>query len=56
MIKGAIIVDSYTDMERLVTLLTDNRYTVQVKQTEGIDVFCKEYEIKYKRRDEWDEE
>lgn len=55
MIKGTIYIDGSLDMERLVTLLTSNDYTVQVKQEEGVDLFGIQYRIDYKRKDEFDE-
>lgn len=55
MIKGTLIIDGNMDMERLVSLLANNGYTVQIKQEEGADLFGMQYQVKYKRKDEWDE-
>ena len=54
MTKGTIYIDGEVDAERLITLLANNDYTVQVKKVFGFDAFCTEYEIKYKRKDEED--
>ena len=56
MTRGALYIDSNMDMERLVTLLANNGYKVQVRQDEGIDAFSMRYRIDYKRADEWEEE
>lgn len=56
MIKGTIYIDGNMDMERLVTLLANNGYTVQVKQEEGVDLFGIQYRVIYRRKDEYDEE
>lgn len=56
MVKGSVVIDGNMDMERLVTLLANNGYTVQVKQEEGVDLFGVEYRVSYKRKDEYDEE
>jgi hypothetical protein len=55
MIKGTIYLDSEQDTEHLVTLLTNNDYVVQTKRVHGFDLFSMEYQIKYKRKDEFDE-
>lgn len=55
MIKGTLIIDGNSDMERIVTLLVNNLYEVRVRQEEGIDAFYREYRIDYKRKDEFDE-
>lgn len=54
MTKGTIYIDNKLDAERLVTLLADNGYTVQITVTHGYDILETEYEIKYKRKDEYD--
>ena len=56
MIGGRLLIDGYVSMNRLVTLLTENDYTVQVKQIEGFDAFDRQFEIKYKRAEDEDEE
>lgn len=56
MTRGVLYLDGNLDMERLVTLLANNGYKVQVRQDEGIDVFSMRYRIDYKKTDEWDEE
>ena len=56
MIKGTIYIDGNMDMERLVNVLADNNYTVQVKRVEGFDCFTMQYQIDYKRKDDLDEE
>jgi len=56
MIKGTLFIDGAIDMERMITLLADNGYTVRVKLEEGFDAFLREYRIDYKRKDEFDEE
>ena len=55
MTKGTLFIDNNLDMEQIVTLLANNLYEVRVKQEEGIDAFCREYRIDYKRKDEFDE-
>ena len=55
MIKGKLYIGNNTDMERLVTLLTKNGYTVRVTETVDLDAFCREYEVIYERREESDE-
>ena len=42
-------------MERLVSLLTDNDYEVRVKRVEGFDCFTMQYQIDYKRKEDFDE-
>ena len=54
MIKGTIFVEGEYDMREIVSLLTRNDYTVQVKWVDGIDAFHMEYRIVY-RREENDE-
>ena len=49
--KGQLYLDSESDMERLVTLLTRNNYTVKVKQVAAIDAFCTEFEISFNRKE-----
>lgn len=56
MTRGVLYIDGNLDMERLVTLLANNGYKVQVRRDEGIDAFSMQYRIDYKRRDEYDEE
>ena len=53
MIKGTLFIDGAIDMERIVTILADNGYTVRVRQEEGFDAFSREYRIDYKRKDEF---
>ena len=55
MIKETLYIDGNMDMERLVSLLTDNDYTVQVKRVEGFDCFTMQYQIDYKRKEDLDE-
>lgn len=58
MTKGTIYIEGKYDTERLTTLLADNGYTVQVSVVDGYDVLAfeaNEYEIKYKRKDEYDD-
>ena len=57
MIKGTLFIDGAIDMERMITLLADNGYTVRVKQEEGFDAFTRQYRIDYKcKNDEFDED
>ena len=56
MTRGVLFIDGNLDMERLVTLLANNGYKVQVRRDEGFDAFSMQYRIDYKRRDEYDEE
>ena len=56
MTRGVLFIDGNLDMERLVTLIANNGYKVQVRRDEGIDAFSMQYRIDYKRRDEYDEE
>ena len=56
MTRGVLYIDSNMDMERLVTLLANNGYKVQVRQDEGIDAFSMRYRVDYKRKEEYDEE
>lgn len=55
MIKGTIFIDGSMEMERLVSLLTDNNYEVRVKRVEGFDCFTMQYQIDYKRKEDFDE-
>lgn len=55
MIKGTIYLDNEYDTERLIALLANNGYTVQTKKVHGFDLFSMEYQIKYKRKDEFEE-
>lgn len=56
MIKGTLYLYNSIDMERIVTLLAKNGYTLQVKEEEGLDAFCMEYRVDFKRKDEFDDE
>lgn len=55
MTKGTIHLDNNMDMERLVTLLTNNGYKVKVEMADGIDWLYREYKISYRRKDDKDE-
>ena len=50
--KGRLIIDGAPDMEKIVSVLTQNNYEVRGKMVQAVDACCMEYQIDYKRRDE----
>ena len=55
MLKGTLYLDGEMDTERLVILLANNGYRVQIEQVEGFDAYSRQYRIRYKREEEYDE-